>query len=136
MTLMSLLKAPDVFTAGVAGAPVTDWDGYDTHYTERYMGTPADNEAGYREGSVLTHVDGLRGMLLLVHGMIDENVHFRHSARLLAALQEAGRSVDVLILPAERHMPRGDAARLLLESSLVDYFSKTLGAPTSDGPRA
>jgi dipeptidyl-peptidase-4 len=126
MTLMCLLKAPDLFRAGVAGAPVTDWDGYDTHYTERYMGTPADNAAGYREGSVLTHVDRLQRKLLLVHGMIDENVHFRHSARLLATLQEAGRSIDVLILPAERHMPRGEAARQLLESSLIDFFVKQL----------
>jgi dipeptidyl-peptidase-4 len=126
MTLMCLLKAPDLFRAGVAGAPVTDWDGYDTHYTERYMGTPADNAAGYREGSVLTHVDRLQRKLLLVHGMIDDNVHFRHSARLLATLQEAGRSIDVLILPAERHMPRGEAARQLLESSLIDFFVKQL----------
>jgi dipeptidyl-peptidase-4 len=126
MTLMCLLRAPDLFRVGVAGAPVTDWDGYDTHYTERYMGTPAANPQGYRQGSVLTHVDQLQGRLLLVHGMIDENVHFRHSARLLSALQETGRSVDVLVLPAERHMPRGEAARQLLESSLVEYFLKHL----------
>jgi dipeptidyl-peptidase-4 len=126
MTLMCLLKAPDVFRVGVAGAPVADWDGYDTHYTERYMGTPAENSQGYWEGSVLTHVEKLQGKLLLVHGMIDENVHFRHSARFLSALQETGRSVDVLVLPSERHMPRGDAARLLLETSLIDFFVKHL----------
>jgi dipeptidyl-peptidase 4 len=126
MTLMAMLRAPDVFRVGVAGAPVTDWDGYDTHYTERYMGTPQDNPDGYRQGSALTHAGALRGKLLVVHGMIDENVHFRHSARLLTALQEAGRTVDVLILPSERHMPRGEAARELLEQSLVDYFARHL----------
>jgi dipeptidyl-peptidase-4 len=126
MTLMCLLKAPDVFRVGVAGAPVADWDGYDTHYTERYMGTPNQNPQGYREGSVLTHVEKLQGKLLLVHGMIDENVHFRHSARFLSALQETGRSVEVLVLPSERHMPRGDAARQLLETSLIDFFVKHL----------
>ena len=126
MTLMCMLRAPDVFRVGVAGAPVVDWDGYDTHYTERYMGTPADNPTGYREGSVLTHAENLRGRLLLVHGMIDENVHFRHSARLLAALQEQGRTVDLLILPSARHMPRGTAALKLLEQTLADYFSAHL----------
>ncbi len=86
------------------------------------MGTPTENPEGYRRGSVLTHAHELRGRLLLIHGMIDENVHFRHSARLLTALQEAGRTVDVLILPSERHMPRSEAARKLLESTLVEYF--------------
>ncbi len=126
LTLMCLLRAPEVFRVGVAGAPVTDWDGYDTHYTERYMGTPAENPDGYARGSALTHAGALRGNLLLVHGMIDENVHFRHSARFLTALQEGGRSVDLLILPSERHMPRGEASRELLERSLVDYFQAHL----------
>ncbi len=126
MTLMCMLRAPDVFRVGVAGAPVTDWDGYDTHYTERYMGTPAENPDGYRHGSALTHAGELRGKLLLIHGMVDENVHFRHSARLLTALQNIGRSTDLLILPSERHMPRGEAARQLLEQSLVDYFQAHL----------
>jgi dipeptidyl-peptidase 4 len=126
LTLMSLARAGSVFRAGVAGAPVVDWDGYDTHYTERYLGTPADNPEGYRQGSVLTHAEKLAGALLLVHGMIDENVHFRHSARLLSVLQESGRTIDVLLLPSERHMPRGDAARQLLESSLVEHFARHL----------
>jgi len=126
MTLMCLLRAGDLFQVGVAGAPVADWDGYDTHYTERYMGTPADNPDGYRQGSTLAHAVELRGKLLLVHGMIDENVHFRHSARFLTALQNEGRTVDLLVLPSERHMPRGDAARQLLEQSLVDYFEAHL----------
>lgn len=66
MTLMTLCKAPDVFKAGVSGAPVTHWDGYDTHYTERFMGTPEKNPDGYREGSVMEHVGGLKGNLMLV----------------------------------------------------------------------
>src|SRR5262249_32922945 len=73
MTLPCLTEAPDTFHAGVSVAPVTDWDGYDTCYTERYMGTPEDNPDGYRAASVLTRADRLRGSLLLIHGMLDEN---------------------------------------------------------------
>jgi dipeptidyl-peptidase-4 len=106
MTCLCLARAPDVFKLGVAGAPVTDWDGYDTAYTERYMGTPASNPEGYRESSVLTHAGNIRGKLLLVHGMVDENVHFRHTARLLRAFEHAGVACDLLVFPEERHMPR------------------------------
>ena len=66
MTLMSLCKASDVFKAGVSGAPVTYWEAYDTHYTERYMGRPQDNPDGYREANVMEHVGGMRGELMLV----------------------------------------------------------------------
>jgi dipeptidyl-peptidase 4 len=122
MTCMALLRAPDLFRVGVAGAPVTHWDGYDTHYTERYMGHPATNAEGYRESSPLTHVAALRGKLLLIHGMIDENVHFRHTARLIAALTGAGKAYDLLIFPGERHMPRDARGLEYQESRLVDYF--------------
>jgi dipeptidyl-peptidase-4 len=106
MTLMCMLRAPELFRVGVAGAPVTHWDGYDTGYTERYMETPQANQDGYRESAAITHASKLRGQLLIVHGMIDENVHFRHSARFLVALAQAGKDADVRLFPEERHMPR------------------------------
>jgi dipeptidyl-peptidase-4 len=123
MTLMCLLKAPDVFKAGVSGAPVTSWDGYDTFYTERYMETPQANPDGYREGSALTHAAALRGPLLLLHGMLDENVHFRHTARLIAALNEADRPYDLALFPNERHGPRSPAQRAALERRLAEFFT-------------
>ena len=126
MTLMCLAKAPDVFKLGVAGAPVTDQDGYDTCYTERYMGTPQSNPAGYAESSVLNYVDTIRGKLLLVHGMIDENVHFRHTARLINALIRARKPYDLLIFPDERHMPRHLADRVYLEERTLGYFQQYL----------
>jgi dipeptidyl-peptidase-4 len=126
MTLMALMKAPDVFKVGVAGAPVTAWDGYDTGYTERYMGTPADNAEGYARSSVMAHVDALRGRLLLVHGMIDENVHFRHTARLVTALVEANKPHDLLIYPNERHLPRSEKDRVQMETRIVEYFRQHL----------
>ena len=126
MTLLCLAREPDVFRVGVAGAPVTEWEGYDTHYTERYMETPATNPEGYREGSVLTHAAAIRGKLLLVHGMIDENVHFRQSTRLLDVLLKANKAPDLLFFPDERHMPRGEKDRVSLEARIVDYFEKHL----------
>ena len=126
MTLMCMLRAPDVFKVGVAGAPVTHWDGYDTGYTERYMGTPQTNPGGYTESSVLAHVDRLEGKLLIVHGMVDENVHFRHTARLMAALAAAGKEYDTLIYPEERHMPRDARGLEYQERRVIDYFLRNL----------
>src|SRR5581483_9035065 len=126
MTLMCLLKAPDVYKAGVAGAPVTDWDGYDTFYTERYLSTPAGNPEGYRASSALPRAGRLAGPLLLIHGLIDENVHFRHTARLVAALEAAGRPFDLLIFPSDRHMPRGEAGLRYQEERVIEFFRRNL----------
>ena len=126
MTLMALFTAPDVFKAGIAGAPVTFYEGYDTAYTERYMGTPQDNPEGYRLGSPLTYADQLRAPLLVVHGMIDENVHFRHTARLMQALIDAGKPFESLIYPNERHMPRSEKDRVDMERRLLEFFQRNL----------
>ena len=126
MSLMCLCRAPEVFSMGVAGAPVTHWVDYDTHYTERYMGTPANNPDGYNDGSVTSHVHDMRGKLLLVHGLIDENVHFRHTARLINALIRARKSYDLLLFPDERHSPRRVAERVYLEERIRDYFLENL----------
>ncbi|MYE05859.1 MAG: prolyl oligopeptidase family serine peptidase [Chloroflexi bacterium] len=126
MTVMSMLRRPDLFKVGVSGAPVSDWDGYDTGYTERYMGTPQHNAEGYREGSLLTHADKLRGQLLLIHGGVDENVHFRHTARLITALTAADRDYDLLMFPEERHMPRDQAGLEYQERRVARYFDRHL----------
>lgn len=126
MTLMCLCRAPDVFSMGVAGAPVTHWDGYDTHYTERYMGTPDSNPDGYRVSSVMSHVEDLRGALLIVHGLIDENVHFRHTARLINALIKARKPYELHLFPDERHMPRSLEDRIYMEERISDFFERNL----------
>lgn len=105
---------------------VSSWDGYDTHYTERYMGTPANNPEGYRNSSVMTHVDKLQGHLMIVHGLIDENVHFRHSARLIDALVKARKPYEVQLFPGERHMPRAEADRVYMEERMRDFFGTHL----------
>lgn len=122
MSAMSLVRAPDVFSVAVAGAPVTHWDGYDTHYTERYMGLPAENADGYERSSVMAHVDSLRGHLLLVHGLIDENVHFRHSARLANALIRARKPYELLLFPDERHLPRHEDDRVYMEERIMAFL--------------
>jgi dipeptidyl-peptidase-4 len=103
MALMCLLQAPEVFRAAVAVAPVTDWALYDTHYTERFLGTPADNPDGYRASSVTEHLDGMRGRLLLVHGMADDNVLYTHSTRLYRALQARNRPFEMMAYPGAKH---------------------------------
>lgn len=103
MTLMLLAKASNRYACGVAGAPVTDWGLYDTHYTERYMDLPARNEAGYAEARVLTHIDGLRSRLLLIHGMADDNVLFSNSTVLMSALQKRGQPFELMTYPGAKH---------------------------------
>ena len=103
MTLMLMFKAPEVFRAGVAGAPVTDFSLYDTHYTERYLGRPSDNAAGYEASSVLPYAKDLRGKLLVVHGMADDNVLFLNSTKLFRKLQDLGKPFDVMVYPGAKH---------------------------------
>ncbi len=103
MSLLSIMKAPDSFAAAVAGAPVTDWRLYDTHYTERYMSTPALNPEGYRSSDVLTYAAQLKRPLLLVHGMADDNVLFTNSTSLMKALQDANRPFDLMTYPGGKH---------------------------------
>jgi dipeptidyl-peptidase-4 len=126
MAVMCLARAAETFQVAVAGAPVTHWDGYDTCYTERYMGLPQTNPDGYKSSSVMHHLDKITGKLLLVHGLIDENVHFRHTARLINGLIAAGKRYDLLLFPDERHMPRKADGRFYMEEQIADYFKKHL----------
>jgi dipeptidyl-peptidase-4 len=103
MTLMLMFRAPELFRAGVAGAPVTDWRLYDTHYTERYLGRPQDNAAGYEASSALPYAKGLKSPLLVIHGMADDNVLFLNSTKLFRALQDLNEPFDVMVYPGGKH---------------------------------
>jgi dipeptidyl-peptidase-4 len=103
LSLMLMFKAPDLFRAGIAGAPVTDWTMYDTHYTERYLGKPQDNAAGYEASSVLPYAKDLRGRLLVMHGMADDNVLFLNSTKLFHRLQDLGKPFEVMVYPGAKH---------------------------------
>jgi dipeptidyl-peptidase-4 len=124
MTLMLLARAPQDYTCGVAGAPVTDWALYDTHYTERYMGLPDANPTGYKAARVLEHVDGLVGedapKLLLIHGMADDNVLFSNATVLMSALQQRGQPFELMTYPGAKHGLKG--ADLLHRLRITESF--------------
>ncbi|MCL7987978.1 S9 family peptidase [Sphingobacterium sp. lm-10] len=100
---MALTKGSSDFDYGIAGAPVTSWELYDSHYTERWMDTPQDNPEGYKDGSVLTHVNGYKGVLRLMHGDLDDNVHLQNSIQLVDALTDRDIPFEFMIYPGSRH---------------------------------
>jgi dipeptidyl-peptidase-4 len=126
MTLTALFHAADVFKAGVAVAPVTDWRLYDTAYTERYMGTPQENEAGYRESSPAYFTQNLNGKLMVAHGTGDDNVHFANTALLLNHFIEAGKYPELLIFPGRGHPMSDRPAQLLLFNRIMQFFLDNL----------
>ncbi len=123
---MATIRRPDVFRAGIAGAPVTDWLDYDTHYTERYLGLPADNQDGYAASSVLSHAADLRRPLMLIHGVTDDNVYFVHTFKLLDALFSAGRPYDLVLLPGTHLLP-DPVQRRNLWTRVMDYVDAHAG---------
>ncbi|MGI5377998.1 prolyl oligopeptidase family serine peptidase [Streptomyces sp. CA-251387] len=129
---LAVLRRPDVFHAGIAGAPVTDWRLYDTHYTERYLGDPAEQPESYAKSSLVTD-DGLSSPaephrpLMIVHGLADDNVVVAHALRLSSALLAAGRPHEVLPLSGVTHMtPQEQVAENLLLLQ-VDFLKRSLG---------
>jgi len=126
MSAMAVLQRPDVFQAGIAGAPVTDWLDYDTHYTERYMGLPAKNAAGYEASSVLTHAPKLSRPLLIIHGTADDNVYFLHSMKLCDALFRAGKPYDFLPLAGFTHMVPDPVVAERLNGRIAEFFGEHL----------
>lgn len=122
LAALAVLRRPDVFHAAIAGAPVTDWRMYDTHYTERYLGDPADQPDAYDRSSLLADAPGLRRPLMLLHGLADDNVVAAHSLRLSQALLEAGRPHTVMPLPHTTHMtrdPRQESQLLTIQLAFV-----------------
>lgn len=103
VTALALTAGADLFTHGIAEYSVVDWLLYDSHYTERYMDTPAANPEGYREGSVLTHAWKYRGKLRIVHGTMDDNVHMQNSIQLVDTLQDMNKEFELMLYPGGRH---------------------------------
>ena len=126
MSIMAMLRAGDYFAAGVSGAPVTDWALYDTHYTERYLGHPAKNAAGYEASSVFPYVSGLKGKLLIYHGMADDNVLFTHSTKLFSALQDQGKTFEMMTYPGSKHAMFGQPVQTHLHLTITEFFNRTL----------
>ncbi len=103
ITTMALTKGADYFDYGYAGAPVTSWELYDTSYAERFMDTPQENPEGYKNASVLTYVDQYKGLLRIMHGDMDDNVHMQNTIQLIDKLQDANKHFELMIYPGGRH---------------------------------
>lgn len=126
MVLHALLRRPGVFSVGVSVAPVTDWRFYDTIYTERYMMTPQENPDGYRDTSLLRHAGELRDPLLLIHGLSDDNVHFRNSSSMIEELVATGRHFDLMVYPGQAHGIGHPDARQHVFSRITGYLLEHL----------
>ena len=127
-----MLRRPDVFHAAIAGAPVTEWRLYDTHYTERYLGDPNEQPDVYDANSLLPLADRLARPLLLIHGLADDNVVAAHTLQLSSALLAAGKPHEVLPLVGVTHMtPQEIVAENLLLHQL-DFLRRSLGLATAD----
>ncbi|MFM1962007.1 MAG: hypothetical protein RLZZ172_852 [Bacteroidota bacterium] len=103
MTCMALTAGAGYFTHGLAGGSVTDWKLYDTHYTERFMDTPAENPDGYAAGNVMTYANNYKGLLRIYHGTMDDNVHMQNSLQLVKKLQESKKHFEFMLYPGGRH---------------------------------
>jgi dipeptidyl-peptidase-4 len=125
MTVNAMLNAADVFKCGVAGAPVTNWINYDTIYTERYMGLPADDPDGYRSTALPAKAANLKGRLMIMHNIEDDNVLFQNSLQLIAALEQAGKTFDLALYPQKSHGVTGPLAREMNEA-MLEFFDRWL----------
>jgi dipeptidyl-peptidase-4 len=131
LSALAALKLPNVFSCAVVGAPVTSWDGYDTAYTERYMGTFAAEKDAYERSSCLNAAlwAPQPSPMLLIHGGLDENVHFRHTARLVAQLNRRRVPHQLMLFPQERHLPRDMDGRAYTEARVLAFLTEHLMRP-------
>ena len=132
LAALAVLRRPDVFHAAVAGAPVTDWTLYDTHYTERYLGDPTTDPDSYRRSSLLGDAAGLRRPLMLIHGLADDNVAFAHTLALSSALLAAGRPHTVLPLSGVTHLATQEVVAENLLLLQVEFLRSALAHPEGD----
>ena len=127
LAALAVLRRPDVFHAAVAGAPVTEWRLYDTHYTERYLRNPTHDDSAYERTSLLNDANRLERPLLLIHGLADDNVVAAHTLQLSSALLAAGCPHEVLPLSGVTHMtPQEEVAENLLLHQLA-FLRRSLG---------
>lgn len=132
---MAAMRRPDIYKAAVAGAPVCDFRDYDTHYTERYMGLPDENKAGYEASSVVTYCQDLSVPLLIIHGTADDNVYFLHSLKMTEALFRAGKKFEFLPLAGFTHMVPDPNVTIRLNSRIAAFFKQHLGEPRTDSAK-
>ena len=126
MSSLCITKGADVFKTAIAVAPVTNWRYYDNIYTERYMQTPQENEAGYDDNSPINHVEKLKGNYLLLHGMADDNVHYQNTVEMTTALIEANKQFTQMAYPNKNHGIYGGNTRLHLYQLMTNFILDNL----------
>lgn len=128
---MAACRRPDVYKAACAGAPAADWADYDTHYTERYLGLPADNADGYRASNVLTYIGDLKTPMLLIHGSADDNVYFTHSLKIMEQAVREGVSEQIEFMPlaGQTHVVVDPDVVERLYGRMMRFFAQKLAAP-------
>jgi dipeptidyl-peptidase 4 len=126
MTLKLLQAAPGTYAAGVSGAPVTKWELYDTHYTERYMGNPKTDAAAYAKANVLGESEKIADPLLLIHGMADDNVVFEHSTALMGKMQGNAQRFESMVYPGQTHSVGGPKVSVHLWTSILDFLNRNV----------
>jgi dipeptidyl-peptidase 4 len=131
LAALAVLRRPDVFHVAVAGAPVTDWGLYDTHYTERYLGTPDAEPGNYEQMSLLVAAASLERPLMLIHGLSDDNVVVAHTLRFSTALLAAGRIHTVLPLTGATHMTNDAVIAENLLLLQLEFIQRALGLPVT-----
>ncbi len=124
MTLKQLQADPGLYAAGISGAPVTRWELYDTHYTERYMGDPRQVKAAYDASNAIDQSSRMADPLLLVHGMADDNVVFENSSELIARLQGANQPFEMMLYPGYTHRVSGEKISPHLWNTIFDFLEK------------
>jgi len=135
LSTMMLAKDSSELAGGVAVAPVTDWRLYDTYYTERYLGLPRDNDAGYTRSAVFAWLDGLTSPMLLIHGMADDNVLFLNSTKLMAALQQLGTQFDLMTYPGGKHGLSTPEMRKHAFTAIADFFEQRIAGDCGEACR-
>jgi dipeptidyl-peptidase-4 len=128
MTIKMLQADPGLYAAGIAGAPVTRWELYDTHYTERYMGDPRTDAAAYERASALPDSAKIADPLLLVHGMADDNVVFENSSALIAKMQGEGVPFEMMLYPGYTHRVSGPKVGVHLWQTIFAFLDRTMPA--------
>ena len=123
---MSMEKGGDIFKAGIAVAPVTDWRFYDTVYTERYMRTPYENQEGYNDSSLLKNAGNIKGRLLIVHGLADDNVHVQNTFEFTERLVQDGVQFDMAVYTNRNHNIRGGNTTMHLYTRMTDFLKNQL----------
>ncbi len=126
MSALAITKGADIFKMAIAVAPVTNWRYYDNIYTERFMRTPKENEAGYDGNSPINFVDQIKGKFFLIHGSADDNVHYQNSMEMINAMVKANKQFDLFIYPDRNHGIYGGNTRNHLFTMMLDYILKNL----------